>query len=268
MDIETYYLIVTYVLAGLFGVCVGSFLNVVIYRVPLGMRLDKPSSHCTTCDYELRWYDNIPVISYMMLGGRCRKCRQRISFRYTAVEIANMLLWLLSVYLFWDAGDTSAIVFTVMAALCSSVLICVFFIDLEHMLVFDRFVIILAALGVASTIFDGQYLWYSHLIGAAVGFLFFYGVYAFFYYVRKKEAIGGGDIKLALAMGFLLGWERLVLSLFIAFVSGALVLVILARLRKDDEGSEYPFAPFLCVGFATALFFGKTIIDSYISLLA
>ena len=178
-----------------------------------------------------------------------------------------MLLWLLSVYLFWDPSDTSAIVFTVMAALCSSVLICVFFIDLEHMLVFDRFVIILGVLGVVATVFDKQYPWYSHLIGAAGGFLFFYGVFAFFYYVKKKEAIGGGDIKLALVMGLLLGWERLALSLFIAFVFGALVLVLLARLRRDDEGREYPFAPFLCVGFATALFFGKTILDAYISLL-
>ena len=267
MDLDTYFLIVTYVLSGVFGLCVGSFLNVVIYRVPIGMRLDKPDSHCPKCNYKLRWYDNIPVFSYIILGGKCRKCKQKISFRYTAVEIANMLLWLLSVHLFWDAKDASAIVFTVMAALCSSLLICVFFIDLEHMLVFDRFVIILAALGVVSTVFDKQYPWYSHLIGAAAGFLFFYGVYAFFYYVRKKEAIGGGDIKLALAMGLLLGWERLVLSLFIAFVFGALVLVTLARLRRDEEGGEYPFAPFLCVGFATALFFGKTIIDAYLSLI-
>ncbi len=262
MTLEAYYRIVTYVLTAAFGLCVGSFLNVVIYRVPLGMRLDKPSSHCPTCNYSLRWYDNIPVLSYIILGGKCRKCKQKISFRYTAVEIANTLGWILSVFMFWE----KSIPFAILAALTFSVLICVFFIDLYHMLVFDRFVIILAALGVAATVFDPDYVWWSHLIGAAAGFLLFYGVFALFYLFTKREAMGGGDIKLALVMGLLLGWERLALSLFIAFVLGALVLVTLSRVRRDERGAEYPFAPFLCVGFAAALFFGKAIIDGYLGL--
>ena len=97
---DNYIIIVTYILAGLIGLCVGSFLNVVIYRVPNGMNISKPASHCTKCGYELRWYDNIPILSYLMLGGKCRKCKEHISIRYTLVEIFNMLLWLLSVYLF------------------------------------------------------------------------------------------------------------------------------------------------------------------------
>lgn len=262
MDLELYYLIVAYILSGLVGVCVGSFLNVVIYRVPIGMRLDKPDSHCPSCNYKLRWYDNIPVLSYIILGGKCRKCKQKISFRYTAVEIANMLAWILSVFVFWQ----TSIPYAVISALTMSVLICVFFIDLENMLIFDRFIIIIGALGIAAAIFDFQYKWWSHLIGAAVGFLLFYGVYAIFYLIMKKEAMGGGDIKLALVMGLLLGWERLALSLVIAFVSAAIILVILRRVRGDGEGREYPFAPFLCVGFAIALYFGKDIIDAYLSL--
>ncbi|MBR5615629.1 MAG: prepilin peptidase, partial [Clostridia bacterium] len=89
-----YILICVYVLAGLLGVCVGSFLNVVIYRLPRGMNLSRPGSHCTKCDYVLKWYDNIPVISWISLGGRCRSCREPISVRYTVVELANMALWL------------------------------------------------------------------------------------------------------------------------------------------------------------------------------
>ena len=94
---ETYYLVCAYVLFGLVGLAIGSFLNVLIYRVPRGMSLAKPSSHCPTCGYSLRWYDNIPVLSYLMLGGKCRACREPISFRYTLVEVANMALSLLAV---------------------------------------------------------------------------------------------------------------------------------------------------------------------------
>ena len=260
---EEYYRIVAYILAGILGVCVGSFLNVVIYRLPRGMRLDKPGSHCTRCDYSLRWYDNIPVISYLMLGGKCRKCKEPISPRYTLVEISNMLLWLLSVYMFWDDG----IFFTVLVALCSSVLISVFFIDLENMIVPDSHVLILLLLGIGTVFTDPDYPWYSHLIGAAAGFAFFYGIFALFYYLLKKDALGGGDIKLALAMGLFLGWERLLLSLVIASVSGAVTLSALSLIRKAERDKEYPFAPFLAVGFALAMFFGADIIDFYLALM-
>ena len=260
---EEFYKIVAYVLGGVLGVCVGSFLNVVIYRLPRGMRLDKPGSHCTVCDYYLRWYDNVPVLSYLLLGGKCRKCRAPISPRYTVVEIVNMLLWLLSVHLFWD----QSIAFAVIAALTSSILVCTFFIDLEHMIVPDSFVVILGALGVAATFLDPSYGWVSHLIGAAVGFGIFYGVFAFFYYLLKKDGLGGGDIKLALVMGLLLGWERLLLSMIIASVSAAVILSVLSAMRREGRDKEYPFAPFLCVGFAVAMFFGTVIINAYLGLL-
>ena len=260
---EEYYKIVAYILAALVGVCVGSFLNVVIYRLPRGMRLDKPGSHCTSCDYSLRWYDNIPVLSYLMLGGRCRKCKEKISPRYTIVELVNMLLWILSVHIFWD----HSIAFAVISALCSSVLICIFFIDLEHMLVFDSLVVVLAILGIVAIFVDPDYDWASHLIGAAVGFGFFFGVFAFFYFVLKKDALGGGDIELALVMGLLLGWERLLFALIVASVSAAVILSIVSYRRKESRDKEYPFAPFLCVGFAISLFFGTAVINFYLGIL-
>lgn len=296
---DEFYKIVAYILGGLVGLCVGSFLNVVIYRVPAGMRLDKPDSHCPKCKYKLRWYDNIPILSYIMLGGKCRSCKQKIPFRYTVVEILNMLAWLVSVWMFWD----SSIVFTVVHALASSVLICVAFIDLEHMLVFDRFVLILAALGVVATFFDPHYGWLSHLVGGVIGFAFFYGIHALFYYGLKKDALGGGDIKLSAAVGLLLGWQRLLLGVLLASVSASVVLLIWAKKREqvqdketkntqecgeqvcdqsqntvltqEDEDNqtqevdpaEYPFAPFLCAGFFLALSFGTQIIQAYLSLL-
>ena len=288
---DEYYKIVAYILAGILGLCVGSFLNVVIYRVPLGMSLAKPDSHCPKCKYQLKWSDNIPVLSYIFLGGKCRNCKERIPFRYTAVELANMLAWLASVWLFWDESK----VFAGITALVASLLICVFFIDLEHMLVFDRFVIMLAVLGVVSMFFDPSYGWVSHLIGGAVGFAALYAVHAVFYYGFKKDALGGGDIKLTGAVGLLLGWERLLLAIVIASLSACVVLLIANRRAmqaQGDEGisttteesgdtneppneetdedgvspQEYPFAPFLCAGFWIALMFGAKIITAYLSL--
>ena len=283
MTLEEFYLIVAYVLAGLLGVCVGSFLNVVIYRVPKGMRLDKPASHCPKCGYKLKPWDNIPVLSYLFLKGKCHSCKTKISFRYTAVELANMLAWLACVWMFWE----KSIVFAVLCAIASSLLICVFFIDLEHMLIFDKFQIMLGVLAVLAVFFDPHYSWLSHVIGGAVGFAFFYGLYAIFYYFLKKDALGGGDIKLTAVMGLMLGWQRLLLSLLIASVTGSIILVILSRRQsatedlqdgkveeqdesqeaQEPQSKEYPFGPFLCAGFWVALLFGAPIIQWYISLL-
>ena len=104
MDSHTFTLICVYILSGLLGLCVGSFLNVVIYRLPNNMSLANPGSHCTSCQYSLRWYDNIPVVSYLLLGGKCRKCKSRISPRYMLVELLNSVLWVLSVALFWESS--------------------------------------------------------------------------------------------------------------------------------------------------------------------
>lgn len=263
MGFEEFIRIYAYVLAGLVGLCVGSFLNVVIYRVPNGMNLAKPDSHCTTCDYMLRWYDNIPVLSYIMLGGRCRKCGQKISPRYMIVEIVNAVLWLLSVHLYWDENP----VYAVLSALVLSTLICIFFIDLEHMLIFNRFVIIILVAGIVSIFFDNYTVWYDHVIGAAV----FGGGFALIYYgciwILKREGIGFGDVKLALASGLLLGWQRMLLAMLIASVSGSIILVILKRVRGDEDGHEYPFGPFIAVGVGMAMLFGEPIINWYLGLI-
>ena len=154
---------IIYTLVAILGLCVGSFLNVVIYRVPEGMSVAFPSSHCPKCGYNLRWYDNIPILSYLILGGKCRKCREHISIRYTLVEIANMLLWLLSAILFWK----ESIVYACVAMIASSVLICIFFIDLEHMLIFNRFTLTIVALGLVAMFFDSYTTILDHVIGGA-----------------------------------------------------------------------------------------------------
>lgn len=258
---QQFYFICACVLSGILGLCVGSFLNVVIYRVPNGMSLAKPNSHCPTCKYELRWYDNIPVVSYLMLGGRCRSCKTHISFRYTAVEIANTVLWLLSALLFWRQSIPLACINMAV----SSIFICIFFIDLEHKIIPDRFQVMLLLLGVASCFFDENVFWGSQLVGGIAGFAVFYLISWLFEIFYHKEGLGGGDVKLAGVVGLLLGWERLLLGLLIATIPAAIILSILSR-GKEGEGREFPFAPFLVLGFGTSMFFGTQIINWYLSL--
>ena len=256
-----FYLICIYVLSAILGLCVGSFLNVVIYRLPNNMSLAKPSSHCPACKYQLRWYDNIPVISYIMLGGKCRKCKEPISPRYAAVELACALLWLLCALLFWERSIPLACIYMLVCA----VFICIFFIDLEHMIIFDRFQIILLVLGFLSIFFDKNFGWISHVIGGACGFLVFYLISLVFEKMRGIEGLGGGDVKLAGVVGLLLGWERLLLGLLIATIPAALVMSVLSR-GKTGESRQFPFAPFLVIGFGASMLFGAQIIDWYLSL--
>ncbi len=256
-------LLSVYILAGLLGVCVGSFLNVVIYRLPLGMSLSTPSSHCTRCDYSLKWYDNIPVLSYVFLGGKCRKCKTRISPRYMLVEIANCLLWLLSAYMFWEESP----VYAVVSAIVSSTLICVFYIDLEHLLIYDRFQLIIAAAGIFAAIFETDTEWYDHLIGSLAFGLLFLLLYFLALYVLKKEGLGFGDVKLAFTVGLFLGWQKFLLAMLVASVSASIILLIVRRLRDDERGHEYPFGPFIAVGALISTYFGAPIISWYLSLL-
>lgn len=256
-------MICAYVLVGLLGLCVGSFLNVVIYRLPRQMSLAKPNSHCPSCGYELRWYDNIPVLSYLLLGGRCRRCKTPISFRYTAVELANTALWLLCAFLFWEKSIPLACIYMAV----SSIFICVFFIDLEHKIILDRFQIALLILGIASVFFDPFFGWVSHVIGGVSGFAVFYLVAFCFEKLRGQEGLGGGDVKLAGVVGLLLGWERLLFGLLIATVPAAFIMGILSRTREEEDGPQFPFAPFLVSGFCVSMLFGPQVIRWYLSLL-
>lgn len=251
------------VLAVLLGLTVGSFLNVVIYRLPREMSLAYPASHCTNCNYKLRWYDNIPVLSWLLLGGKCRRCRKPISPRYIAVEIINAVLWVLSVVLFWQDSPFYAVV----SAIVCSALICIFFIDLEHMLIYNRFIIMIAVAGIPAALFDSYTRPIDHLIGAiAAG-----GVFALLYFgakaIMKIEAMGFADVKLAAAAGLLLGWQKLILAVLIASVVGSIVLVILNRVKNHDRRTEYPFGPFIVGGVLIALLAGAPILTWYTNLI-
>ena len=247
-----------YFFGALLGLCFGSFLNVLIYRLPNGMNIATPPSHCPKCQYRLKWYDNIPVLSYCILRGKCRSCGEKISFRYTAVELINTLLWVACVAMFLSEN----IPLVCISAFACSVLLCMFFTDLETRIVPDSLQIALLMLGVAAIFFD-RVAWYDHLIGAAAFGLLFWLVAFFFERVTGKEALGGGDIKLAIAAGMLLGWQKMLAAMVIATVFGSIILVLLQKIRRNDRGTEYPFVPFMATGIALMLFFGDMLIEWY-----
>ena len=255
-----------FIFFGLIGLCVGSFLNVVIYRWPEGMSIVKPGSHCTKCDYELKWYDNIPILSYIILGGKCRKCGEHISFRYTLVEIGNTILWLICLVL-----NKNNIPLALVYSIVSSIFVCIFFIDIEHKIIMDRFNIAIIVLAIISIFLQDKSLWLSigieRLIGCAVGGGFFLLMFYGSILILKKEGLGGGDVKYMFAAGLLLGWKNICLTILIASILGSITIIILQKVRKDDKEHEYPFAPYLVIGSLISLFFGTQIINAYLQLL-
>lgn len=254
-----------YVFWAAIGLCIGSYLNVVIYRVPLKMSTAHPPSHCPGCDSPIKWYDNIPILSYIFLGGKCRNCGCRISPRYMFVEAANMLLWLACALIH---GPTS-LPFAVISSIACSVLLCVAFIDLEHMYIPDRFQIFLLVLGigalVSSLFIPDGISWVLRLIGLAVGGGAFTAIYFLFLWIRKVEGMGIGDIKLMAVLGLLMGPWLLLITVLIASLSAAVILVI-AQKRQGENGKEYPFAPFIAAGALIALLFGQQIQSFYLGL--
>lgn len=263
MDSAQFYELSAYVLIFILGLCIGSFLCVVIYRVPRGMSIFTPPSHCGACGYTLRPYDNIPILSYLLLGGKCRRCRTHISYRYPAVELCNALLWLLSAYLFSD----ESIVYAAASAVVCSALMCIFCIDIEFMLIYDRFTLTVAVCGVAAALSDTYTTFPDHIIGVIIGG----GVFATLYFASLRligrEGVGFGDVKLAAATGLFLGWQKLLLAMLITSLFACAVILPYDKRYHNDNGDEYPFAPFICIGTAVAMFFGDPILTWYIDLI-
>ena len=258
------------VLTILLGLCVGSFLNVVIYRLPNNMSLAKPASHCPKCNNPIKWYDNIPVISYIILRGKCRHCHEKISFRYPFVELLNCVLWFVCLMMFtnfiipsftlnWLRFITSCVVV--------STLICIFFTDLDNMEIPEVFQLILLLCGLVLLLdnptMENIMLKVFGFIGA--GLLFFI-VNLIFKLIRKRDGIGFGDIELVACAGLIIGGYKMIFALIISCVTGGIILLIIS-LCKKDRNKEYPFAVMLTAGIAIALFVGDFVVNWYLGLL-
>lgn len=246
--------------SGVLGLLIGSFLNVVIHRVPARESVVSPSSHCPVCDHPLAPRDNIPILSWALLGGRCRHCDSPISVRYPLIEAATAGLFVAVAVRFGAAAELPA--FLTLAA----VLLAVSVIDLEHYIVPNRIVIAALVIAVpllfvASIAHDDLWTFWRSL-AAAVGA----AASLFVIHLVSPRGMGMGDVKLALVLGLHLGWlsvGHVLLGLFLGFLLGSVVGLALIVLTSRSRKSAVPFAPFLAAGTMLAVLFGNGLIDLY-----
>lgn len=242
--------------AFLLGLCLGSFLNVVIFRLPRGQSLIAPPSRCTRCGYALRWFDNVPVVSWTLLRGRCRRCRAPISVQYPIVELVTGVLFLLVVWL-TPAGPLmlSRLIFV-------CILVALFGIDLEHQILPNSITLSGIAIGLIFSVL-GPPGWLSALIGVLLGAGVLYGIAGAYYLVRREEGLGMGDVKMLAMIGAFLGWKAVLVTLVLSSFSGALVGVALIAAQRGGMRLALPFGTFLALGAVAAMFVGDPLLTWY-----
>jgi len=268
--------ILLYIIFTLLGLAVGSFLNVLVDRLPVGKSLVHPSSHCDACNHKLSFLDLIPVLSYLMLRGRCHYCRARIPLRILWVEAGSGLIFFLS---YWRFGLTAEFAIT---ALWCCVFLSIIFIDFEHKLILNRItypaaVVGLVILGIDTISSDWNLLTYiksfwpesgilniaivNGIIAGAIGFAFF-----FIIFLINPGGMGMGDIKLAFLIGLATGLPLFVVALLIGILLGGLAAIILLVFLKKGRKDVIPYGTFLALGPIITLLWGNEIFDWYLSL--
>lgn len=244
-----------YIYVFIIGNVVGSFLNVCIYRIPRGESVVSPPSHCPNCGYKIRWYDNIPIISYfLLLRGRCRQCKNKISIRYPIVEILTGFIWL-SIFVRYQISIDS-LNYIIMA----TILIVISYIDINEYYIPNRLSFMLFILGILTSFIPGGITPEQSFVGAAVYGLPFLIIYIFGEEVLKKEIMGFGDVKLGMGIGAFLGYSGyLKFHVFFttAFVLGAIIGGILILLKIRERKDMVPFGPFIAVSALITILFLK-----------
>lgn len=269
-------------IAFIFGLIVGSFMNVCIVRLPRGRSIISPPSHCPRCKDRIKFYDNIPLISFLVLRGKCRSCGEPISLRYPFVELLNGLFYVWIYREFWLSGETLLVM-----ALCSS-LIVITFIDFDHQIIPDAITLpgMLVGLTLApffmSALADplpfqlgrlvphaGPYLtgFLNSFIGLVLGAAPLLAIGWTWEKLRHIEAMGGGDVKLMGMVGSFLGWKGALLTIMLGAVTGSVVGIALIAFRRHRMDRVIPFGPFLALGAVVTTFYGFDIISWYLGLI-
>jgi len=243
--------------ASLFGAVIGSFLNVCIYRLPIGKSIVWPASGCPSCGRELVWYENVPIVSWLFLRGRCRTCGEGISIRYPIIELLTAVMCAAA---FWYYGPT---LLFVSRFVFGCALIVLFAIDLEHHLLPNVITLPGIVVGFAFSLVTGPgYL--SSLIGILVGGGLLFLVAEVYYRVRHEEGLGMGDVKMLAMVGAFLGWPATLMTLMMGSVAGSVVGVAVIALRRGDMKYALPFGTFLAMGAALAATVGPDLLDWYL----
>jgi len=249
---------ISIVLIFILGLIVGSFSNVCIYRIPRNESIIYPASHCPKCRSNISPKDNIPLLSYILLKGRCRNCKNKISIQYPIVELLTGLIYLI-IYLIYGLSIQSLIYI-----ILSSALIIITFIDLNEQIIPDE----ISLPGIVIGFIISFFVPYISFINSALGLLAGGGIILIIALggsaIFKKDAMGGGDVKLAAMIGAFLGWRYIIISLFLGFFIGALagIFLIISKIKSRED--IVPFGPFIVLGSFITLLWGKNIISWYI----
>jgi len=249
-----------YLIVFVFGSVIGSFLNVCIYRIPRNQSIIIPSSRCPSCNNPISPFDNIPILSYILLRGKCRYCKKNISLRYPLVEALNAFLY---VVVFWRYGPGWN---SVLYCILVSSLLVITFIDLDFQIIPDR----ITLAGIPVGLIAGSFLLTDPFLRAAQlgykaslsGFLVGGGLF-YLVAVLSRGGMGGGDIKMMAMVGALLGWKSVLLTMFLGSLAGSVVGLSLMIFKGKGRKSKIPFGPFLALGTIITLFFGQEIFIWY-----
>ena len=262
---EIYFAFVTLLL----GLCFGSFLNVCVYRIPAEISLSHPPSTCPKCDTRIKWYDNIPVFGWLMLGGKCRACKQPISIGYPLIELTTGLFFV-TLYLIYGLTWLTPIY-----ALCVFGLLLATFVDLTDMWIPDRVsiggMIVFPILSVLVPELHGADNWSGGLIASAIGFAAGFGGFWLIGKIGtaifKKDAMGFGDVKLMGGLGALLGWQAVIYILFFSALAGSVIGVALIAMNKKELSSRIPYGPYLALAAFSWILGGYRLWDAYLALM-
>lgn len=245
--------IIIYTMIFLLGIIIGSFLNVCIYRIPEKQDIVLERSHCMSCGNVLKWYELIPLFSFLIQGGKCRNCKTKLSVQYPLIELMNGLVYL---WIFLVSGLT---VRSVLFCVCASTLIVISVIDWRTYEIPVGCNIIIGVLGIVRVLSDLAH-WYDYVIG----FFIVSGLFFIIYLISKGRGIGGGDIKLMAAAGLLLGWKNVLLALMIGSIAGSVIHLTLMKVKGKDR--VLAFGPYLALGIFTAMLYGEKIIAWYLNM--
>ena len=253
----------------IFGIIIGSFLNVLIYRLPIGLDFVKINSMCTSCKHRLMWYDLFPLFSWIFLRGKCRYCKAKISPRYPIVESLNGVLYVL-IYLFLSGGNAiEGLNLTLLGYMVvASCLIVTAFIDFEHQIIPDSMWISIFVGGifiVVDAVIKGEFS-KEYIISKVIGLFSISGLFLIIGLVSKGRAMGGGDVKLMAAAGFVLGWKAVIVSLFLGAFAGVIFALGRKIVSKQEMRGVIPFGPFLAIGIMLSAFFGDIIFNMYLDM--
>lgn len=235
----------------IFGIVIGSFLNVCIYRLPAGEDIVRKPSHCMHCGKKLKWYELIPVVSFLIQKGRCRSCGKELSLQYPLVELANGLLYL------WIVHVTGYGLLSVLYCLSVSILLVASVVDFRTYEIPPGCPFFIGALGGIRVLLDLSH-WYLY----GIGMLTVSGLFLLVYLITRGKGIGGGDIKLMAAAGLLLGWKQILLALAIGSVAGSVIHISLMKLKGKSR--MLAFGPYLAVGIFFAMLYGEEVIRWYL----